>query len=266
MTIKNMNETNQETMANIAELKGRLAAAMRSGETFAIVKIPARLLTIDTAYQTPIRTERDLKYLTGNKKVNGEDVPIWDERKVGVLWGAPHWEEGKIYLVDGYGRLTASQKIDPVKYEELNVLVILDAPEDPKERQIFEAEIFMSQGNNKQVTPLQKHGARQVVGDITVKAMDLLKERYGFQYCKVKGRRGEGIIGSYSELYRSIDIYGYLFGEYFFDICAASGFNRKTDGYAVYVMRDDTPLDEDDLLDYAKEVGLRYDNGGNIIY
>lgn len=35
---------------------------------------------------------------------------------------------------------------------------------------------------------------------------------------------------------------------------------------SVFVMRDDTPLDEDDLLDYAKEVGLRYDNGGNIIY
>lgn len=34
----------------------------------------------------------------------------------------------------------------------------------------------------------------------------------------------------------------------------------------VFLMHDDTPLDEDDLLDYAKEVGLRYDNGGNIIY
>lgn len=228
---------NQETMANIAELKGRLAAAMRSGKKFVIVEIPVRLLTIDPAYQTPIRTKRDLKYLTGFKKVNGEDVRVWDERKIGVLWGVPHWEEGKIYLVDGYGRLIASQQIDPKKYEYLNVLVILDAPEDPTERQIFEAELFMSQGNNKQVTPLQKHGARQIAGDVTVKTMDLLQERYGFSYSKVRGKRGDGVIGSYSELYKSINVYGYLFGEYFFDICAAAGFNRKADGYAVYIMR-----------------------------
>ena len=223
MTVLNMNET----IANVAELRGLLADARRQNLTFVIVKIPIRLMAIDTDYQTPIRTERDLSYLTKN----------WDERKICTLTGIPHDEEGLIYLTDGYGRLTASQIVDPEKYKELNVLVILDAPTEPAERKRFEAELFASQGNNRQVTPLQKHGARQVMGDPVVKAMDELQKQYGFIYKALRGQNGEGIIGSYSELYKNIRVYGEGFGKFFFDICAAAGFNRKTNGYAVYIMR-----------------------------
>lgn len=225
MTTVNM--INEETMMNIAELRGLLAEAKRRGMRAVIIKVPVRLLAIDPMYQTPIRTERELTYLT----------KAWDERKIGVLFGVPHFEVGKIFLVDGYGRLTASQIVDPDKYQELDVYVILDAPEDPHERQIFEAEIFVSQGNNKQVTPLQKHGARQIMNDPVVKIMDSLQEEYQFEYKTVRGRRGEGIIGSYMELYNSIRFGGLVYGEWFFDIAKAAGFNRKTDGYAVYIMR-----------------------------
>lgn len=225
--MKKINIMETEKMQNIAELKGLLADARRRELKFVILPIPVRLLTIDTAYQTPIRTERDLNYITKN----------FDERKIGVLWGVPHYEEGLIYLVDGYGRKTASQLIDPEKYKELNVLILLDFPEDPKERQKFEAEIFISQGNNKKVTPLQKHGARQITDDPVVKAMDMLQEEYKFVYSSIRGKRGEGVIGSYTELYKSIKVYGYAFGEYFFDIARDAGLDRKSDGYAVYILR-----------------------------
>lgn len=225
MTTTNIMDT--EKMQNIAELKGLLADARRRNLKFVIIPLPVRLMAIDEAYQTPIRTERDLRYLTKN----------WDERKVAVLIGVPHFEEGLVYLVDGYGRMCASQIVDPEKYAELNVLIILDFPEEPEERRAFEAEMFASQGNNKKVTPLQKHGARQIIGDPVVKAMDVLQEEYGFVYNSVRGRRGEGVIGSYTELYKSIKANGFLYGEWFFDIAANAGFNRKTDGYAVYIMR-----------------------------
>ena len=219
--------TDMEKMSNIAELKGILADARRRCLKFVILPIPVRLLTIDEDYQTPIRTERELTYLTKD----------WDERKVGVLVGVPHDEEGLIYLVDGYGRCTASQIVDPKKYTELNVLIILDAPEDYTERKQFEAEMFASQGNNKKVTPLQKHGARRIAKDPVVKMMDLLQEEYGFTYNSVRGGREIGAIGSYSELYRALRVSGYDFGKYYFDICRNSGFDRKVNGYAVYVLR-----------------------------
>ena len=226
-TINMMDAAREEKLNNIFELKGLLADAKRRKLKAVIIPVPVHLMVIDTGYQTPVRTERELNYLTRN----------WDERKIGVLMGVPHYEEGKIYLVDGYGRMTASQIVDAEKYSELDTYIILDAPEDKTERRIFEAELFSSQGNNKVVTPFQKHGARQIVGDPVVKSMDLLQSEYGFEYSSVRGKRGEGVIGSYSELYKNIKTYGYLFGEFFFDICKASGFNRKVDGYAVYVMR-----------------------------
>lgn len=225
MTTINMMDA--QKMQDIAELKGILSDAIRRGLKYVILPFPTRLCTFDAGYQTPVRTERELDYL----------IKSWDERKIGVLTGVPHFEEGKVYLVDGYGRLTASQIIDPEKYKELNVFIILDAPEDPDERRKFEAEMFSAQGNNKKVTPLQKHGARQIAGDPVVKTMDVLQEEYGFVYTRIRGRRGEGVIGSYSELYRAIKSFGYFFGEYFFDICRGAGLDRKTDGYAVYILR-----------------------------
>ena len=224
MTTINFKRNKKE---NIEELRGILADAKRRKLTKVILQIPVRLMTIDTGYQTPVRTERELDYLT--KK--------WDDRMIGVLVGVPHEEEGLVYLVDGYGRMTASQIVDAEKYKELEIQVILDAPKDKLERRKFEARYYSSQGNNKRVTPLQKHGARQIIEDPVVLTMDRLQEKYGFEYTAVRGRRGDAIIGSYSELYKNISTNGEEFGEFFFDICKESGFNRKTDGYAVYVMR-----------------------------
>ena len=162
----------------VGELKGLLASAREQGLPVAIIKIPVRLFAIDSAYQTPNRTERDLRYLVNN----------FDERKLLPVTGVPHDEEGKIYLVDGYGRWKASQLVDPVKYETLSCMVILNAPMEPKARQKFEAEQYAYQNINvSKVRPIQKHGAMEVLEDSAVIAMNKMQKKYGFLYSKEKG-------------------------------------------------------------------------------
>lgn len=131
-------------------LKGLTKMYRDAKYNVAIIPIPVELLEIDTRYQTEIRTERDLHYLVNN----------WNENKLLPLIGVPHWEEGKVYLVDGYGRWIASQLVDKKKYSDLQVLLVLNPPEDAEARLKFEAEMYAYQ--NKQVarmTAIQKHGA-----------------------------------------------------------------------------------------------------------
>ena len=105
---------------NVEYLKGICKAAVDAGKDVTILDIPVELMEIDTRYQTENRTRRDLRYLTN----------AWNESKLLPLVGVPHWEEGKVYLVDGYGRWIASQIVDKEKYKELKVMVLLNAPQD----------------------------------------------------------------------------------------------------------------------------------------
>ena len=91
--------TGRKTKGNKDKLEGMLKTAMDSRKTAVIMSIPVDMLEIDTSYQTEARTERSLDYLVKN----------WDDNKCLPLSGVPHWEEGKIYLFDGYGRWIASQ-------------------------------------------------------------------------------------------------------------------------------------------------------------
>ena len=98
------------------------------------------------------------------------------------LIGVPLWEEGKVYLVDGYGRWVASQMVDKEKYTDLQVLLILNAPNNAEDRLEFEAEMYAYQ--NKQVarmTAIQKHGAMVVLHDKATERLEKLKEKYGFE-------------------------------------------------------------------------------------
>ena len=193
----------------------------------AIVPVPVELMEIDTRYQTEVRTARDLKYLTTN----------WNENKLLPLIGVPHWEEGKVYLVDGYGRWIASQIVDKSKYKDLQTLLILNAPKSEKERLKFEAEMYAYQ--NKQVakmTPIQKHGAMLVLNDVATEKLEELKNKYGFEYANSRGSRGASVLGSYSETLKLCKIDNGKAAEYVFNICKGAGFDRKTNGYASYVI------------------------------
>ena len=194
----------------------------------AIVPVPVDLMEIDTRYQTEERTERDLRYLTNN----------WNENKLLPLIGVPHWEEGKVYLVDGYGRWIASQVVNKRKYKELQVMLILNAPSKANERLKFEAEIYAFQNSEvKNVTPIQKHGAMIVLHDSATEILEKLKEKYGFEYTAEKGNREASVLGSYTETLRICKIDNGKAAEYVFDICKGAGFDRKSNGYATYIMR-----------------------------
>ena len=209
-------------------LQGLTKMYRDAGYKVAIVEIPVDILEIDTRYQTEARTERDLRYLT-----NG-----WDENKLLPLIGVPHWEEGKVYLVDGYGRWIASQIVNKEKYEYLTVLLILNAPSNKQKRLEFEAEMYAYQ--NKQVakmTAIQKHGAMLVLHDNATEILEKMKEKYGFEYTAVKGNREASVLGSYTETLRLCNLDNGKAAEYVFDICEGAGFDRKSNGYATYVMR-----------------------------
>ena len=209
-------------------LKGLTKMFRDAGYTVAIVQIPVDMLEIDTRYQTEVRTERDLHYLTNN----------WNENKLLPLIGVPHWEEGKVYLVDGYGRWIGSQIVDKTKYEYLTVLLILNAPTDPIERLEFEAEMYAYQ--NKQVakmTAIQKHGAMIVLHDKATEKMEELKKKYGFEYTAEKGNREASVLGSYTETLALCKIDDGKCADYVFDICEGAGFDRKPNGYATYMFR-----------------------------
>lgn len=212
------------------EMKGLLKDAKRNGLSRVIMKVPVSMLAVDRRYQTDCRTKRDLKYLTHQ----------WDERKLLPLTVVPHEETGEFMVVDGYGRWQASQAIvkDGVAQEpltELEALIILNAPTDPEGRLEFEAELYMSQGNNKQVTPLQCHGAKLCLGDTVAKVIEELQKEYGFGYM-TNGNK-ENAVRSYPELYRDVKQFGRAFGDWYFTTLINAGMNRKVDGYGVYLMR-----------------------------
>ena len=168
--------TGRKSKGSVDKLEGLTKAYTDIHEDIAIIRIPVELMEVDSRYQTDERTERDLKYLTNN----------WDERKLMPLLGVPHWEEGKVYIVDGYGRWIASQIVDKDKYKDLKVQLILNAPTEDSERVAFEAELYAFQGVSvRKVTPIQKHGAMLVLHDPATETLEKMKNIYGFEYREV---------------------------------------------------------------------------------
>lgn len=100
--------TGKRSKGSVDKLEGLTKMYTDINEEIAIIKIPVELMEVDSRYQTDERTERDLQYLVRN----------WDERKLMPLMGVPHWEEGKVYIVDGYGRWIAKAT---VKYPMLDM-------------------------------------------------------------------------------------------------------------------------------------------------
>lgn len=220
--------TGKASKGNIGELKGMTKMYRDAGMTVAIIRIPVELLEIDSRYQTDERTGRNLNYLTEN----------WDERKLLPLIGVPHWEEGKVYIVDGYGRWIASQMVDKEKYEDIPVLLLLDSPQKEQERLEYEAELYAYQNQQvKDVTAIQRHGAMIVLHDKATETLEKMRKKYGFEYTSNNGQRESGVLGSYTEVLRLCNIDNGKCAQFVFDICRDAGFDRKANGYASYMIR-----------------------------
>lgn len=220
--------TGKKSKGDISMLKGLLKQYVDAGAKIVIIRIPVEMMEIDTRYQTDVRTERDLHYLTSN----------WDERKLLPLIGVPHWEEGKVYIVDGYGRWIASQIVDAEKYKDLEVMVLLNAPEDKEERLMFEAELYAFQNNQvAKMTAIQKHGAMLLLHDPATEKLESLKKAYGFEYVANKGNREASVLGSYTETLNLCKLDHGAAANYVFNILDKAGFDRKPNGYATYMIR-----------------------------
>lgn len=218
--------TGKENKGNVSELKGLLKAAVDAKMNAVIVRIPVELLEIDESYQIPERTARSLEYLTKN----------WDDNKLLPLSGVPHWEEGKVYLFDGFGRWIGSQLIKNPK-DDLQVMVILNAPTDPKERRLYEAKMYAFQNvGTARMTAVQKHGAMLLMHDKATIILEAMKKKYDFEYVANKGNRSASVIGSYTEAL-AMCRQGEDLAEFIFRICKKAGFDRKSNGYSTYVMR-----------------------------
>ena len=218
--------TGKENKGNVSELKGLLKAAVDAKMNAVIVRIPVELLEIDESYQIPERTARSLEYLTKN----------WDDNKLLPLSGVPHWEEGKVYLFDGFGRWIGSQLIKNPK-DDLQVMVILNAPTDPKERRLYEAKMYAFQNvGTARMTAVQKHGAMLLMHDKATIILEAMKKKYDFEYVANKGHRSASVLGSYTEAL-AMCRQGEDLAEFIFRICKKAGFDRKSNGYSTYVMR-----------------------------
>lgn len=230
MMNKNIKMITVNGEANEKTVKDLLEAYRHQGSRRVILRISVDLLAIDTRYQSEIRTSRKLTYLTEH----------WDERKLMPLIVVPHDEEGVFVVVDGYGRVKASQIVNKKEYKYLECLVLLNDLKTPEERLKFEAGLFIGQMDGvPKLKPIHKHAGRLCVDDDAAKILDNLKEIYKFEYVNGQGQRSGGVLGSYDETYNIAKAEGK--GEeclkYIFEIAKNSGFNRKKDGYATYMMR-----------------------------
>src|SRR5699024_658453 len=105
-------------------------------------------------------------------------------------------------------RLSASQMLAD-KYSQLDAIVLTNVPEDKKERQKFEASIFVEQDKDIEIVkPIQKHNARVLLGDQAAITIEKMCERYKITFTAKKGRRHEAVLGSYSDAYDIARIHG----------------------------------------------------------
>ena len=225
--------TGKKVVGSVDRMEGITKMYTDQHLRLAIINIPTNMLEIDPRYQTDYRTERSLSYLTSN----------WDERKLLPITVVPHWEEGKFYVVDGYGRWIASQIVardsgTKELYKDLQALVLLQAPTDPVERLKYEAELYAFQGDTiAKVTPIQKHGAMLVMHNQAAEKLEQLKAEYGFEYVAEKGNREAAVLGSYSDVFNLCKIDNGKCADYVFDIINRIAFDRMTNGYSSYVIR-----------------------------
>mgnify|MGYP007121849384 FL=1 len=186
--------------------------------------VPLSRCFVDSRYQG-MRTHKHLNRLR-NK---------WDERKLTPIILVPHPEEYRFAVVDGQGRcLVAPEK----GMDRLNAIILMDAPEDLDERLKFEAEYFIGQDSEvENVKPLEKHLSRVIIGDSAAVSLDKLLNKYGIKFVATKGNRGESILGSYTDAYSIAKVHGEKCLDFIFSIIDNAGWNKETNGYAVFVMR-----------------------------
>lgn len=200
----------------------------RKGNGKFTCSIPVSLLKIDPAYQRiSTRTKAKLKKLASN----------WNEDKLTPIIVVPHPEEYCFYIIDGYGRLIVSTTMLSITYKSLDAIVLTRVPKDKKERQKFEAELFIGQGSEvERITPVQMHNARLLIGDIAAINLQELLDTYAVSYVSTSGQRDKAVLGSYDTAYHISKRNGKKCLEFIFSIIENAGWKNETNGYSKTIM------------------------------
>ena len=212
-----------DIMANVNPLMMSGSGRNRHMVT-ATATIPLSCCFIDKRYQG----------MRAHKRIN-RLIAHWDVRKLSPIVVVPHPEEFRFAIADGQGRYTVA----PLKgMDRLTATILMDAPDDPNDRLRFEAEYFIGQDTEvENVKDYEKHQARVIIGDEPALILEKLMKKYGVRYVSTKGRRGESILGSYSDTYFIAKIHGEKCLNFIFSIIENAGWNNEPGGYSSYMMK-----------------------------
>lgn len=210
-------ETLYKTVVNNAQRIG--------GKYFALV--PRELLIVDESYQrTKGRSKNKINALVRN----------WDDSKMAPLKCTAHAEEGKICVVDGYGRMIASSMLATPK-EELECEIIFDVPDDVDERRKYEAYLFASQTDEVEPIRLaQRHNANLILGEKTAVALQEVLDKYDVKIAYNTGKRRPGVLGSYSDTYKIVKGIGKDGLDFIFGVIKELSWNEEANGYSSCVV------------------------------
>lgn len=192
--------------------------------------VPVELLIVDPEYQRiESRSQNKINKLAAQ----------WDRNRLDALRTVAHPEEFKFSVVDGFGRLCASQLlIKP--YKAIECEIILDAPSDPKERRKFEAKIFAKQEDCKEkLRPIQKHRANLLLEDPAAMLLQKICDKYDVTIDPniKRGWQQPGFLGAYIDLYKiagASDGAGCL--DFIFAIIKNTGWNLESNAYARHII------------------------------
>lgn len=186
--------------------------------------IPLDLLIVDDSYQG-YRVHKKINSLVAN----------WDYRKLDLITVVPHYDTYTFSVVDGQGRTIAARNL---KLDSLCAKVLMDAPTDPKERLKYEADIFVRQDDQlEKLRAVEKHLAYGLIGDEAALAMNRVMKKYHINFVDGQGNRSSRILGSYSETFNIVKLYGEDALEYIFAIIENAGWGDATNGYSVGIVR-----------------------------
>lgn len=201
----------------------------RKGNGKYTCSIPVELLKVDPLYQ-----RMSTSAFSRLKKLASR----WTEDKLTPIIVVPHPEEYSYYIIDGYHRYIVSTTMLQAKYKALDAIVLTRVPKGVKERQKFEAELFIGQGTEvERITPVQMHNARILIGDVPALDLEDMLQKYKVSYVSTPGQREKAVLGSYTTAYDISKHNGRDCLEFIFSIINNAGWRTETNGYSKTIMK-----------------------------
>ena len=209
--------------------------AQRIGGKF-FLNVPLQLVYVDPEYQrVDSRSEAKVKQLAAN----------WDDNKCDPIRLVAHPEEYKFACVDGLGRIMAKSIRASLEEERFSTLtieseVIFDAPTDPTQRKVFEANLFATQCDQVEaLRHYQKHNANILRGVRENVILQAACMAYGISVAPHgRGRVRGGNLGDFTG---ALDMCKLTNGDAIirnvFEVIARAGWHNSTSGYSKYVIQ-----------------------------